>query len=185
MIEWVGGPDGGEVTRVDPKKMSAFATSNFKGDVINVIPPQKAGKIAHIADLVDEDHGYCPVNHASFESSRHKNIYVIGDASIAAPMPKSGYAANSQAKVCAAAVVAKLNGKSVPVPSFVNTCYSLIAPNDGVSVAMVYRLGAKGKIEKVKGAGGVTPKDASDAMRKREATYAYSWFKNITHDVFS
>lgn len=184
MIEWIGEKDGGEVTRVDSKKMSAFATSNFKGDVINVIPPQKAGKIAFTADLVDEDNGWCPVNHASFESRRHKDIYVIGDASIAAPMPKSGYAANSQAKVCAAAVVAKLNGKPTPVPSFVNTCYSLITPEDAISVAMVYRLGAKGKIKKVKGAGGLTPKDASDAMRKREVTYAYSWFKNITHDTF-
>jgi len=184
MIEWIGEKEGGEVTRVNAKQMSAFATSNFKGDVINVIPPQKAGKIAFIADLVDEDNGWCPVNHASFESSRHKDIYVIGDASIAAPMPKSGYSANSQAKVCAAAVIAKLHGQTTPVPSYVNTCYSLITPDDGISVAMVYRLGAKGKIEKVKGAGGLTPKDASDAMRKREVTYAYSWFKNITHDTF-
>lgn len=184
MIEWIGEKEGGEVTRIDAKQMSAFATSNFKGDVINVIPPQKAGKIAFIADLVDEDNGWCPVNHASFESNRHKDIYVIGDATIAAPMPKSGYSANSQAKVCAAAVVAKLNNQATPVPSFVNTCYSLITPDDAISVAMVYRLGAKGKIEKVKGAGGLTPKDASDAMRKREVSYAYSWFKNITHDTF-
>lgn len=184
MIEWIGEKDGGEVTRVDAKEMFAFATSKFNGDVINVIPPQKAGKIAFTADLVDEDNGWCPVNHTSFESSRHKDIYVIGDATIAAPMPKSGYSANSQAKVCASAIVAKLNGQVTPVPSFVNTCYSLITPDDAISVAMVYRLGAKGKIEKVKGAGGLTPKDASDAMRKREVTYAYSWFKNITHDTF-
>ncbi|WP_455199329.1 FCSD flavin-binding domain-containing protein [Kaarinaea lacus] len=184
MIEWIGEKDGGEVTKVDAKGMSVFATSSYKGDVINVIPPQKAGKIAFIADLVDEDNGWCPVNHASFESQRHQDIYVIGDASIAAPMPKSGYAANSQAKVCAAAVVAKLQGKPTPIPSYVNTCYSLITPDDGISVAMVYRLGAKGKIEKVKGAGGLTPKDASDAMRKREVTYAHSWFKNITQDIF-
>ena len=184
MIEWIGEKDGGEVTRVDAKQMYAFATSKFAGDIINVIPPQKAGKIAFIADLVDEDNGWCPVNHASFESKRHKDIYVIGDATIAAPMPKSGYSANSQAKVCAAAVVAKLHDQATPVPSFVNTCYSLITPDDAISVAMVYRLGAKGKIEKVKGAGGLTPKDASDAMRKREVSYAYSWFKNITHDTF-
>ena len=184
MIEWIGEKDGGEVTRVDAKQMYAFATSKFEGDVINVIPPQKAGKIAFTADLVDEDNGWCPVNHASFESKRHKDIYVIGDATIAAPMPKSGYSANSQAKVCAAAVVAKLHGLPTPVPSYVNTCYSLITPDDAISVAMVYRLGAKGKIEKVKGAGGLTPKDASDAMRKREVSYAYSWFKNITHDSF-
>lgn len=184
MIEWIGEKEGGEVTRVDAKQMYAFATSNFKGDVINVIPPQKAGKIAFIADLVDEENGWCPVNHSSFESKRHKDIYVIGDATIAAPMPKSAYAANSQAKVCAAAVVAKLHGQTPPVPSFVNTCYSLITPEDAISVAMVYRLGIKGKIEKVKGAGGLTPNDANDAMRKREVTYAYSWFENITHDTF-
>lgn len=184
MIEWIGEKEGGEVTRVNAKEMFAFATSKFNGDVINVIPPQKAGKIAFSADLVDEDNGWCPVDHASFESTRHKDIYVIGDATIAAPMPKSGYSANSQAKVCAAAVVAKLHDQATPVPSFVNTCYSLITPDDAISVAMVYRLGAKGKIEKVKGAGGLTPKDASDAMRKREVSYAYSWFKNITHDTF-
>lgn len=184
MIEWIGEKDGGEVTKVNAKDMSVFATSSYKGDVINVIPPQKAGKIAFSADLVDEDNGWCPVNHASFESTRHKDIYVIGDASIAAPMPKSGYAANSQAKVCAAAVVAKLQGKSTPIPSYVNTCYSLITPDDGISVAMVYRLGSEGKIEKVKGAGGLTPGDASDAMRQREVVYAHSWFRNITQDIF-
>lgn len=184
MIEWIGEKDGGEVTQVNAKAMSVFATSDYRGDVINVIPPQQAGKIAFDANLVDEDNGWCPVDHASFESKLHRDIYVIGDATIAAPMPKSGYAANSQAKVCAAAIVAKLQGKSTPVPSYVNTCYSLITPDDGISVAMVYRLGSKGKIEKVKGAGGLTPKDASDAMRQREVTYAYSWFENITRDIF-
>ena len=99
-------------------------------------------------------------------------------------MPKSGYAANSQAKVCAAAVVAKLNDQPEPEPSFVNTCYSIIAPEDGLSVAMVYKLDAKGWIGKVKGAGGLTPADASEEMRRRETVYAYSWFKNITHDIF-
>lgn len=183
MIEWVGEADGGEVTRVNVKKMQAIASSPYKGDVINVIPPQQAGKIAQQTDLVDET-GWCPVNHRTFESTIHKDIYVVGDATIAAPMPKSGYAANSQAKVCAAAIIAKLNGESEPLPSFVNTCYSLITPDHGISVAMVYKLGEKGKIQKVKGAGGLTPIDVSDEMRKREVAYAYSWFKNITHDIF-
>ena len=183
MIEWIGEADGGEVTRVDVKKMQAITTSPYKGDVINVIPPQKAGKIAEQTELVDES-GWCPVNHRTFESSLHKDIYVVGDATIAAPMPKSGYAANSQAKVCAAAIVAKLRGEPEPVPSFVNTCYSLITPDHGISVAMVYSLSDKGKIQKVKGAGGLTPVDVSDEMRKREVAYAYSWFKNITHDIF-
>ncbi|UCE89398.1 MAG: FAD-dependent oxidoreductase, partial [Pseudomonadota bacterium] len=161
MIEWISGSGGGKVTRVDAKTMTAEASVDFKGDVINVIPPQKAGKIAFTADLVDEK-GWCPVNQGTFESTKHKNIYVIGDASIAKPLPKSGYAANSEAKVCAAAVVASLNKQSAPVPSYVNTCYSIITPEHGISVAMVYRLGPDGKIIKVKGSGGLTPKDAPD-----------------------
>ena len=183
MIEWIGEADAGEVTRVDVKKMQAITTSPYKGDVINVIPPQQAGKIAIETELVDET-GWCPVNHRTFESSLVKDIYIIGDATIAAPMPKSGYAANSQAKVCAAAIIARFKGEPEPVPSLVNTCYSLVTPEHGISVAMVYKLGPKGKIQKVEGAGGLTPMDASDEMRKREVAYAYSWFRNITHDIF-
>lgn len=182
MIEWIGVDNGGKVTRIDSKKLIAVADVDFDADVLNVIPPQKAGKIAFAADLVN-DKGWCPVNHQTFESNRHKDIYVVGDAAIASPLPKSGYAANSEAKVCAAAVVAKLNGKDAPVPSYVNTCYSIITPGDAMSVAMVYRLDGD-KIIKVKGSGGLTPKDASDAMRRREVDYAHSWFNNITHDVF-
>jgi len=184
MIEWFSGNGGGKVTRVDAKTMTAVAEVDFDADVINVIPPQQAGKIAFAADLVNKK-GWCPVKQDTFESSRHNDIYVIGDASIAAPLPKSGYAANSEAKVCAAAVVAKLNGKGTPVPSYVNTCYSIITPDDGMSVAMVYRYDAKkGKVIKIKGSGGLTPINASEEMRKREVAYAHSWFKNITHDTF-
>ena len=184
MIEWISGEAGGKVTRVDAKKMIAVAEVDFDGDVINVIPPQQAGKIAFAGDLVDEK-GWCPVKQNTFESTRHNDIYVVGDAAVAAPLPKSGYAANSEAKVCAAAVVAKLNGKGDPVPSYVNTCYSIIAPGDGMSVAMVYRFDKKtGKVIKIKGSGGLTPMDATEAMREREVAYAHSWFKNITHDTF-
>jgi len=184
MIEWVSAANGGKVESIDAASMTLTATvDKFKGDVINIIPPQKAGKIAFAAGLVD-DTGWCPVNHKTFESTLHPNVHVIGDASISTPMPKSGYAANSEAKVCAAAVVALLNGVDVPQPSYVNTCYSLITPDDGISVAAVYGLGEDGKIFAVKGAGGLTPADASEAMRKREVAYAHSWFNNITHDVF-
>ena len=183
MIEWISGEAGGKVTAIDAKKRTAIAEVDFDADVLNVIPPQKAGKIALLSDLAD-DKGWCPVDQKTFESSKHKDIYVIGDAAVATPLPKSGYAANSEAKVCAAAVVARLNGKDDPVPSYVNTCYSIITPDDGMSVAMVYRLGDKGKIIKIKGSGGLTPANASAEMRKREVAYAHSWFKNITHDTF-
>jgi len=184
MIDWISGDAGGKVTRIDAKKKIAIAEVDFEADVLNVIPPQQAGKIAFAADLVDEK-GWCPVHQKTFESTRHKDIYVVGDAAIAAPLPKSGYAANSEAKVCAAAIVAKLNGKPTPVPSYVNTCYSIITPDDGMSVAMVYRFDKeKGKVIKVKGSGGLTPMTASEEMRRREVAYAHSWFKNITHDTF-
>ena len=86
--------------------------------------------------------------------------------------------------MAAAAVVAMVNGKDPGDPSLVNTCYSLIAPGDGISVAMVYNLDADGKLAKVKGSGGLTPMKASEEMRKREVAYAHSWFENITHDTF-
>jgi sulfide dehydrogenase [flavocytochrome c] flavoprotein subunit len=129
------------------------------------------------------DKGWCPINQGTFESTLHANIHVIGDASVAGAMPKSGYSANSQAKVCAAAVAALLNGMEAPVPAYVNTCYSLITPEHGISVAAVYQL-VDGAIAGVKGAGGLTPADATDEMLKREVAYAHSWFKNITAYTF-
>jgi sulfide dehydrogenase [flavocytochrome c] flavoprotein subunit len=183
MIEWVSAANGGKIESLDAASRTVQGTiDEVKGDVINIIPPQKAGKIAHMAGLVN-DKGWCPINQGTFESTIHANIHVIGDASIAGAMPKSGYSANSQAKVCAAAVVALLNGMEAPVPAYVNTCYSLITPAHGISVAAVYQL-ADGKITGVKGAGGLTPADASDETLKREVAYAHSWFKNITGDIF-
>ncbi len=185
MIEWRSGSDtGGGVVGVSPKEnLVSTEIEDIKGDVVNVIPPQKAGHIAHAAGVAD-DSGWCPVHLDSFESTRHPGIHIVGDASIATGLPKSGYAANSEAKVCAAAVVSLLNGKPIGTPSYVNTCYSIAAPEYGISVAAVYRLAAdKSKIEKV--AGGLSPADASPAMKQREAQYAYSWFKNVTTDMFS
>lgn len=184
LIEWVKGADGGIIEGVDTgtNTIVNMVGEKFKGDVLNIIPAQKAGKIAFTAKLVN-DKGWCPVNQQTFESTLHKDVYVIGDSSVASPLPKSGYSANSEAKVCAAAVVASLQGKEAGIPTLVNTCYSLITPDDGISVAMVYNFDGQ-KIQKVKGAGGLTPMDSSEAMRKREARYAHSWFNNITHDTF-
>ncbi len=183
-IEWIPGAetDGG-VNGVDPKTMTARTTfDEYKVAVANIIPPQKAGAIAQQAGLTD-DSGWCPIDLLTFESTIHKGIHIVGDASIAKGMPKSAYAANSQAKVCAAGVVAMLKGEDPGIPSYVNTCYSIIAPDYGISVAAVYRLAVdKSKIENV--AGGLSPSDASEDMRRREVTYAYSWFRNVTEDMF-
>jgi len=184
MIEWKKGADtGGGIMRVDAKAGTVSTDfDDMKVDVANIIPAQKAGVIAAAAGLTD-DSGWCPIMGSTFESTIHKGIHVIGDAAIAKPLPKSGYAANSQAKVVAAAVVELVNGREPGTPSWVNTCYSLITPDDGISVAMVYNL-VDGKVAKVEGSGGLTPMDSSPADRKREVQYAYSWFDNITHDIF-
>ncbi|RUM94209.1 MAG: cytochrome C [Thiothrix sp.] len=183
MIEWRPGPDTTvtEVNATDKIAITDFG-DEIKADVLNIIPPQKAGAIATAAGLTD-DAGWCPINLQTFESTIHPNIHVIGDASMAKGMPKSGYAANSEAKVCAASVVAMLNGEEAPIPSYVNTCYSIVGKDYGISVAAVYRLAKDGsKIEKV--SGGLTPDDASADHHKREVDYAHSWMKNITTDVF-
>ena len=184
MIEWVSGAELGGIERVDVGKRTLYNTFDkaFPGDVINMIPPQKAGALAHDAGLVNAD-GWCPVDQRTFESEMHKDLYVIGDASVAGQMPKSGFAANSQGKVCAAAIAAKVLGVEMPEPSYVNTCYSLLSPEYGISVAAVYRL-VDGTIKKVEGSGGVSPGDADAAYRLKEARYATGWYKSITADTF-
>jgi sulfide dehydrogenase [flavocytochrome c] flavoprotein subunit len=185
MIEWVKAADtGGGVKSVDARTGTVSTEfEEYKPAVANIIPAQVAGSIASTAGLTD-DSGWCPVTGKTFESTLHKGIHVIGDAAIQAPLPKSGYAANSEAKVVAAAVVDLVNGREPGTPSWVNTCYSIVAPDDGISVAMVYNL-VDGKVAKVEGSGGLTPMDSSPAERAREAQYAYSWFNNITNDIFS
>lgn len=183
MISWVSGAEDGKVLAVDPKKGVLITDfSEHKADVANVIPPQRAGAVATRSGLVD-DSGWCPVDQRTFESSIHKDVFVIGDSCIAGAMPKSGYAANSQGKVCAAVIAARVNGREPPEPSYVNTCYSLLAPDHGISVAAVYRY-EDGKIVAVEGAGGLSPSDASAEIQQREAVYQRSWFRNVTADMF-
>ena len=181
VIEWVGADKGGTVTRVDAATNTIYTGDTaHKVAVANIIPAQQAGAIAAKAGLTD-DKGWCPIDGRTFESTLQKGVHVVGDASIAGPLPKSGYAANSEGKTCAAAVVALLNGKEPGDPSLVNTCYSVVGPNDAISVAMVYDL-KDGQLSKVDGSGGLTPKDSSPEMRAREVQYAYSWFENIKKD---
>lgn len=186
LIEWVSSANQGNVNRIDAAAMTMYAgelEDEHKGAVLNVIPPQQAGKIAVAGDLVN-DKGWCPVDRKTFESTQHKDIYVIGDACDASKMPKSAYSANSQAKVCATAVVTSLNGQDMGSPAYLNTCYSVVGHDYGISVAAVYRLNGEGVIAPVEGSGGMTPDDASAEDKKREVAYAYSWFNNITQDIF-
>ena len=185
MIEWVAGSAGGIVTSVDAPARTLYTEEGFtkhRGDVINVIPPQRAGSIAQAADLAD-DSGWCAVDPASFASLRQPYIHVIGDAAVAGAMPKSAFAANSQAKLCAAAIVAALQGREPPAPTWVNTCYSLVGPRYGISVSALYRI-VEGAITPVKETAGVSPLDADADFRAREAAHAAAWYAAIRADTW-
>jgi sulfide dehydrogenase [flavocytochrome c] flavoprotein subunit len=183
MIEWVSGKDGGKVSKIDVNTMTVYSEmADVKADVINAIPAQKAGALAFKMGLTN-DTGFCPVNMLTFESTLKKDIHVIGDACIAGAMPKSGHAASSQGKTCAAAVVNILAGKDVLQPTHVNTCYSLISDKYGISVAGVYMF-SDSKIVEIKGSGGVSPKDADANFREMEAIYSAGWYSSIVNDIW-
>ena len=185
MIEFVPASKGGKISRVDPKTRTVYTEDGFtahKGDVVNFIPAQKAGNLAAASGLTNQS-GWCPVNQHTFESSIHPDIHVIGDAAVAGVLPKSGHTANNIAKMTAAAIVSHFRGVELPVPSHVNTCYSLVSPDYGISIAMVYRL-EEGKLTQVKGAGGLSPMKADAKLRAQEANYATGWYDNITGDTF-
>jgi sulfide dehydrogenase [flavocytochrome c] flavoprotein subunit len=170
-----------KVTEVDAKSKTVLieGLEDVRGDVVNLIPPQRAGHIAVAAGLVGPDKNWCPVNPMTFESTIHKAIHVIGDACIAGAMPKSGYSANSEAKACATNIVNMMNGKEIVDFSGINTCYSFISAKEAVEVTGVYRVNKeKHVIEAVPGSVGVSP-DLSEL----EAIYAESWLKNILTEM--
>jgi sulfide dehydrogenase [flavocytochrome c] flavoprotein chain len=183
LLEWVSLSSGGKVISVDPTTntlVTDFAKHEAK--VANIIPPQKAGRIAERAGVADQT-GWCAIDPVTFESQLQPNIHVIGDAAIAGGMPKSAFAANAQAKVCAAAVVKLLRGETPVSPKLINTCYSLAAPDYGISIAGVYHP-ANGQLAEVPGSGGVSPVDAPRSTRSLEAMLANDWFRTITTEVF-
>jgi sulfide dehydrogenase [flavocytochrome c] flavoprotein chain len=184
LIEWVPQSKGGTVTSVDAADRT-FVTDfgRHKAAVANVIPPQKAGRIAEVAGVADRT-GWCPIDPVTFESKLQPRIHVIGDAAIAGAMPKSAFAANSQAKTCAAAVAQLLAGAAPSSPKLINTCYSLVAPDYGISIAGVYVPSPAGQLADVPGAGGVSPAGAPRATRAAEAVLGEAWFRTITGEVF-
>lgn len=181
-VEWVGRSDDGEVTRVNAQAREVETTfgTRHKADVLNVIPPQKAGFIAERAGVTDES-GWVPIKPETFESRQVRDIYVVGDATVASPMPKSGFAANTQGKVAAAAIVASLTNRQPVAPSWANTCYSLIDPGYGISVAGVYGVEDN---EIITTSSGLSPMDAADSHRRMEAEYAVGWYNAISQDTW-
>lgn len=151
---------------------------DVKADVLNIIPPMKAGAVASIAGVVNVDNRWCAVDFLSYESKVHKNIHVIGD-SVSAALPKSGHLATSQAKVCAAAIIELMQGRQPdPSPAIANTCYSMVSNNEAVHVAHVYRFNAEKQAMVAADGGGVSGKRS-----EVEGMLANYWLKNILSDV--
>jgi sulfide dehydrogenase [flavocytochrome c] flavoprotein chain len=182
MIERVSLSQGGRVTSVDPTTNTIVTDfGNYTAQVANVIPPQKAGRIAGIAGAADNT-GWCPIDPVSFASKLLPNIHVIGDACIGGGIPKSASAANAQGKACAGAVANLIAGSQPAPPRLVGACYSTVAPGYAFSLSGVYQP-KDDMFAEVEG-GGTSPVDAPRELRSREADQAQSWYKTITVEAF-
>ena len=183
MVEWVPLSQGGVLASVDPATRTlATDFDTYEAAVANVIPPQKAGRAAELAGVADRT-GWCPVDPVTFESKLRPNIHVIGDAAIAGAMPRSASAANSQAGICAAAIVALLAGRTAAAPTLTSSCFSLLAPDYAISQRGTYRPVDDQYTEADPGII-VSPLSAARATRSAEAKEAAAWYADITAGVF-
>ncbi len=180
MIDWIGADFGGGNVEVNANEMTVSIDGEVtKVDVCNVIPAMKAGRICELAGITEGN--WAPVHGATMQSRVDENIHVLGDASAQGDMPKSGFSANSQAKVCAMAVRGALTGSKVFPAKFSNTCWSLIDTDDGVKVGATYEATDE-KIAKVDGFISATGEDAD--LRKATFEESVGWYAGITSDMF-
>jgi NADPH-dependent 2,4-dienoyl-CoA reductase/sulfur reductase-like enzyme len=163
---------------VDGKTMTVkLEVEDVKGDVLNVVPPHRAGNIARQAGLITTNNRWCDVDWRTMESKAVKGVHVLGDATLSAPaMPKSGSMANNHAKIAAAAVVDLLNGRAPEPVKIVNTCYSFVSQKEAIRVSSVHEWDGN-TLTAVKGSGGV-----SAARSEAEGTFAWSWARTIWAD---
>jgi len=184
MIEWVPSEfTGGGIASVDAKAMSVTTMDDetFEGDVINMIPAQKAGMIAIDSGLTG-DGDWASVDPVTMESKLVPGVHVLGDACANGDMPKSGFSANSQAKMVAMAVRAEMTGSKAFPPRFRNTCWSLVAEDHGIKVGADYKSGDD-KIAKTEGF--ISKVGEDDDVRAITAGEGYGWYKAISADVWS
>lgn len=181
MVSRIGPDMGGNDFEVRPDTMEVVIDGQAeKVDVCNVIPAQKAGKIAELAGLTAES-GWAPVKPADMRSKMDDNVFVLGDASAQGDMPKSGFSANSQAKVVANVIRGELTGSRIFPARYSNTCWSLIATNDGVKVGANY----EPTDEKIASVSSFISQTGEDADLRRQ-TYEESigWYNGIVADIF-
>ena len=161
-------------------KMVKTEFDTVKADVLNIIPPQRAGKAAQMARLNNVDARWCEVDFLSYESKLAANVHVIGDA-VSTALPKSAHMASNQAKICASAIVQLMAGQTPdPTPVFANTCYSYVTDKSAMHVANVYRYDAAKKIMVAAEGGGVSVNPS-----EKEGAYAAAWAQNIWADALT
>jgi NADPH-dependent 2,4-dienoyl-CoA reductase/sulfur reductase-like enzyme len=166
-----------KVVKVDPgtRTLTTELGDTVKYDVVNVIPPQRAGTIAVAADLVGADKRWCEVDHVTYESVKHKNVHVIGDSTIGLPVPKSGNVANAMGKISAAVAVAALNGRPVPQMAPGNTCYSWVSDREAIAVVNSYKI-ENGKVVQIE-------QKLTPAQSVAVAQNSLGWAQSIWADV--
>jgi len=182
MIERVSLSQGGRVTSVDPKTNRIVTEfGDYTAQVANIIPPQKAGRIAEIAGATDRT-GWCPIDPITFASKLVPNIHVIGDACLGGGIPKSASAASAEGKACATAIVNLIVGKPDETPRLTGVCYNVVAPGYAFSLAGVYQ--PKDDIFAEVEGGSTSPVDAPRDLRAKEASNAQAWYTTLTADAF-
>ncbi|MCP3471507.1 FAD-dependent oxidoreductase [Bradyrhizobium sp. CCGUVB1N3] len=182
MIERVSLSQGGRVTSVDPASNTVITEfGNYTAQVANVIPPQRAGRIAAIAGATDAT-GWCPIDPMTFESRLVPNIHVVGDACLGGGIPKSASAASAQGKACANAIIDLIAGRTPQTPRLTGVCYNTVAPAYGFSLAGNYQ--PKGDLFAEVEGGVTSPLDAPPERRARDAADAERWFQTITAATF-
>lgn len=180
MIDWIGEDFGGGNVRVDPVNMVLEIDGEATPvDVCNVIPAMKAGRIADAAGVTDGN--WAPVNAIDMSAKSDPDIHVLGDAALQGDMPKSGFSANSQAKVCANAIRGALLGTKIFPARYANTCWSLISASDGVKVGATYEATDE-KIARVDGF--ISQPGESAEVRRTTYEESEGWYAGITADMF-
>lgn len=174
------------LARIDADKREITTKSGMKivAAVANIIPDQRAGRIAVDAGLTEGD--WCPIEPTTFASTKVRDVYVIGDAAIATDMPKSAYAANSQAHAVAAHILAGLAGKPAPEPGYFNTCWSFLAPDDSVKIGADYRPGDFGGKFALAPVNPFVSKPGEPAsLRKANSEEGDRWYDTLVLDIFA
>jgi NADPH-dependent 2,4-dienoyl-CoA reductase/sulfur reductase-like enzyme len=183
MVDWISKNIYESIDSVDPSTSTVKTGFETYSNValVNVIPAQMAGAIARDAGLANEI-GFCPIDPATMQSAMDKNIYIVGDACIAGDMPKSAFAANSQAKVAAASIRAQFASAKAFPARYQNICWSMLDDDDTVKVGGRYAP-KDGKIASVEDFVSKTGEDAS--VRKQTQEENLGWYEGITADIFS